>query len=148
MILQINNAATSAQMTSMPMRKLFRAAPCPSTTSRWVCQPRCGVRVLRRHRSTAAGSTSLRQVLPRRYLAQVRPEPISELWFTAASPNLGPADELLGPSTPGNNGDEDHKPPDPRLLKLGKSTFFGLPLQTLVVALTSSSTTNPISAFT
>ncbi|KAK5038246.1 hypothetical protein LTS07_001716 [Exophiala sideris] len=104
-------------MTSM--RKLSIAAPCSSPTSRWVCRPSSGVQVARRHRSTSTGSTSLPQVLPRRYLAQVRPEPISDLWFTAASPRLGPADELLGPSTPGNN--EDHKPPDQRLLKLGKT---------------------------
>ncbi|KAI1615355.1 chromosome transmission fidelity protein 4 [Exophiala viscosa] len=106
-------------MTSMPMRKLPIAASRPSTTSRWLCPPPSGMQVPRRHRTTAPGSTSLRQILPRRYLAQVRPEPVSELWFTAASPRLGPADELLGRSTPGNN--EDHKPPDQRLLKLGKT---------------------------
>lgn len=60
-----------------------------------------------------------------RTLAQVRSEPFSELWFTAASPSrIGartPAEEILrsneGNGTPGG----DHKPPDERTVKLGQS---------------------------
>lgn len=63
-----------------------------------------------------------------RTLAQVRSEPFSELWFTAASPTrLGartPAEEILrsneGNGTPGG----DHKPPDERTVKLGQSKRF------------------------
>ena len=111
------NYASSVQMTSKPMRKLQSAAHCPSAAS-WTSRHELRVRIFCRHKSSAAGSHPLRQVPPRRYLAQVRPEPISEVWFTAASPRFGPADELLGPP-PGNNA--DHQPPNERLLKLGKS---------------------------
>ena len=61
-----------------------------------------------------------RQILPARGLAQVRPEPLSELWFTPSSPVRSPADDLPGGSPQGGNG-KDHKPPDERTLKLGKS---------------------------
>ena len=69
---------------------------------------------------TSAAIPSLRQTLPSRNLAQVRPEPLSELWFTSSFPNRGPADELLDPNGIGN----DHKPPDERILKLGKSRIL------------------------
>jgi Mitochondrial protein up-regulated during meiosis len=63
---------------------------------------------------------SLRTLLPSRSLAQVRQEPFSELWFTPSRPARSPADDLLGKNrVPGSNG--DHKPPDERSLKLGKS---------------------------
>jgi len=68
-----------------------------------------------------------------RTLAQVRSEPFSELWFTAAVPTNATnnsRDELVdtpfvrseGSPAGGlpNNGN-DHKPPDERTLKLGKS---------------------------
>ncbi len=55
--------------------------------------------------------------LPSRSLAQVRSEPFSELWFTPSSPGRTPADDLLG--FPGNG--HDHKPPDERTVRLGKS---------------------------
>ncbi len=108
--------ASSIQMTSKLMRKLQSSAHCPAAS--WTSRHDLRVRVFCRHKSSAAGSHPLRQVPPRRYLAQVRPEPISEVWFTAASPRFGPADELLD-SPPGNNA--DHQPPNERLLKLGKS---------------------------
>src|SRR2546421_318410 len=57
--------------------------------------------------------------LPSRHLAQVRTEPLSEVWFTSSSPKRSPADDLLG--SPGNGG--DHKPPDERTLRLGKSKW-------------------------
>ncbi|KAK5270348.1 hypothetical protein LTR99_005732 [Exophiala xenobiotica] len=104
-------------MTSPPMRKLRSPVHCPSVAS-WTSRHELRVRVFCRHKSTAPGGHPLRQVPPRRYLAQVRPEPISEVWFTAASPRFGPADELLSPP-PGNNA--DHRPPNERLLKLGKT---------------------------
>lgn len=59
----------------------------------------------------------LHQTLPSRHLAQVRAEPASELWFNPSIPLRSPADDLLG--TPGDG--KDHKPPDERTLKLGKS---------------------------
>jgi hypothetical protein len=120
-----SNHASSAQMTSRPMRKLPRVALRLSPAYRWPCKP-ASIRGLqtRRHKSAITGSHALRQISPKRYLAQVRPEPISEVWFTASFPRSGPADELLGSSSSGGpNGPDDHKPPDERLLKLGKSTF-------------------------
>ncbi|EXJ91502.1 hypothetical protein A1O3_00050 [Capronia epimyces CBS 606.96] len=109
-------------MISRPMRKLAAAAPCPSAASRWTHNPPIRACVLHRSRSTTAASQPFRQVFPKRHLAQVRPEPISEVWFTASSPRISPADELLGPQTPGNGGGaQDHQPPDERLLKLGKT---------------------------
>ncbi|KAH0828396.1 hypothetical protein FOPE_01606 [Fonsecaea pedrosoi] len=111
-------------MTSGPMRKLPTtittttkcAAP---AASRWASICPNQAQFLRRHKSTtASGGGSLRQVLPKRHLAQVRPEPISEVWFTSASPRFGPDDDLLGSPAPGNSN--DHKPPDERLIRLGK----------------------------
>ncbi|KIX99271.1 uncharacterized protein Z520_04847 [Fonsecaea multimorphosa CBS 102226] len=123
-------------MTSGPMRKLPIAATtkcaAPAAASRWTSLSRYPnqVQLLRRHRSSTAsasasgGSGSLRQgqVLSKRHLAQVRPEPISEVWFTSASPRFGPEDDLLGGSpAPGANNSSDHKPPDERLIRLGKT---------------------------
>ncbi|KIW13778.1 hypothetical protein PV08_08969 [Exophiala spinifera] len=105
-------------MTSKVMRKLPKATT-RSSVSSWTGRPSSPSPGRCRHKSTSAGNSAPRQILPRRYLAQVRPEPLSELWFTASSPRFGPADELLGPPTPGK--DCDHQPPDERLLKLGKS---------------------------
>ncbi|KIV92698.1 hypothetical protein PV10_03970 [Exophiala mesophila] len=112
-------------MTFRPMRKL------PPTTTAAGFPARCGLVnrqitgnfVQQRHRATSASSNIYpRQVLTKRHLAQVRPEPISELWFTSSSPRLGPADDLLGNTEgPVGNGNNDHKPPDERLIKLGKT---------------------------
>ena len=57
--------------------------------------------------------------LPSRNLAQVRSAPFSELWFTPSSPGRTPADDLL--AFPGNGN--DHKPPDERTVRLGKSVL-------------------------
>lgn len=62
--------------------------------------------------------TNQQQLLLSRSLAQVRPEPPLEVWFTPSTPWRSPADDLLG--SPGNG--KDHKPPDERTLRLGKST--------------------------
>lgn len=75
------------------------------------------------HRLLVAPVPALRQRPQSRSLAQVRPEPFSELWFAPSSPSRGPADELLGPSTGLAADGGDHKPPDERILKLGKSEF-------------------------
>ena len=71
--------------------------------------------------------------LPIRSLAQVRSEPFSELWFTAATPvdaaSGARADLDLGSiiRTEAVNGGPsprgDHKPSDERTLKLGQSMF-------------------------
>lgn len=111
------------------MRKLPKATTRPSAAS-WTGRPSSTLPGRRRHKSTSAGNSSPRQILPKRHLAQVRPEPLSELWFTASSPRFGPADELLGPPPPGK--DNDHQPPDKRLLKLGKSEI-SLPSRTCKV---------------
>jgi hypothetical protein len=66
--------------------------------------------------------TSLQQLLPSRHLAQVRTDPLSELWFTPSSPRRSLSEDLLG--HPGN--ESDHKPPDERTLRLGKSEQFFL----------------------
>jgi hypothetical protein len=98
-------------MTSGPMRKLSTPS---ASFLRWKTF------ILHTHRLLVA--PTLRQRPQSRSLAQVRPEPFSELWFTPSSPWRGPADELLSPS-PGLAGNgSDHKPPDERILKLGKST--------------------------
>ena len=56
---------------------------------------------------------------PRRNLAQVRQEPLGELWFTSSHPTRSPADDVLNPPNPGPPN--DHKPPDERTIKLGKT---------------------------
>jgi len=72
--------------------------------------------------------------LPSRHLAQVRTEPLSEVWFTSSSPKRSPADDLLG--SPGNGG--DHKPPDERILRLGKSEWsFGAGVPVLAIVTSS-----------
>lgn len=69
-----------------------------------------------------------------RNLAQVRSESFSELWFTAAVPakvstgtnyniESGPFVRSEGISSIGGNGN-DHKPPDERTVKLGKSVLL------------------------
>lgn len=75
--------------------------------------------VVNAHRSIAESAPNpiLRQTIPTRHLAQVRHEPFSELWFTSSSPFCGPADDLLDPA---GNG-RDHKPPDERTVRLGKT---------------------------
>ena len=61
--------------------------------------------------------SSIQPAIPSRSLAQVRLEPFSEVWFTASWPAKSLADDLLGPQGEGH----DHKPPDERTLRLGKS---------------------------
>ena len=119
-------------MTSRPMRKLptttstlafavrpaLHASPCAG-----LINPLARSSMLWRCRSTTSNAAVYpRQILSKRHLAQVRPEPISEAWFTSSSPRAGPADDLLGSTnTPSEKGNDDHKPPDERLIKLGKS---------------------------
>ncbi|ERF73159.1 hypothetical protein EPUS_03000 [Endocarpon pusillum Z07020] len=62
---------------------------------------------------------TLQALLPSRSLAQVRQEPFSDLWFTPSRPARSPADDLLGNN--GRPGNGDHRPPDERTLKLGKT---------------------------
>jgi hypothetical protein len=112
-------------MTSRPMSKLSTAAACSSASATRLISPPVRTTISRRCKSTTTGNTLPRQVLSRRHLAQVRPEPISELWFTSSFPRTGPEDELLGSSTSRPGGAQDHKPPDERLIKLGKSMYLG-----------------------
>lgn len=108
------------------MSKLSRVAACsPAPITCFVPPPvRTTIRtnIQQRCKSTTINS-STRQVLPKRHLAQVRSEPLSELWFTSSSPSSSPEDELLGSSTLRPTGSQDHKPPDESLIKLGKSMF-------------------------
>jgi hypothetical protein len=104
------NAFAVEKLTVASMRKLSAPA---SSFFRWKSF------VVNTHRLIVRGPhiPALQQLLPSRHLAQVRTEPLSEVWFTPASPRRSPADDLLG--YPGNGS--DHKPPDDRILKLGKS---------------------------
>lgn len=96
-------------MTFDPMRKL------PAQTFNLV-RRKLGARS--GHRLFAAPTISaFPQLLPARHLAQVRPEITSELWFTSSFPPRNLTDELLDT---GGSGD-DKKPPDERILRLGKS---------------------------
>ena len=110
-------------MTAAQMRTVTTISP--TTLSRWK-------RLLRIF--TQPNSSPSLHI---RTLAQVRSEPFSELWFTAAAPVSaapGPRGELDsdpfvrsegvggGPSTGG-----DHKQPDERTLKLGQSMAFPRP---------------------
>ena len=63
---------------------------------------------------------SLPSKVSSRSLAQTRLESFSEVWFTSASPSRSPADDLLNLEV-GGNGQNDHKPPDERTIRLGKS---------------------------
>ena len=118
-----SNNASASQMTSRPMSKLSTAAACSSASAARLISPpvrTAAAGLAQRCKSTTAGSGPPRQVLPRRSLAQVRPEPISEIWFTSSYPRSSSQDDLLGnASRPGDV--QDNKPPDERLIKLGKS---------------------------
>jgi hypothetical protein len=104
------NASAAGELTIASMRKLSTPA---SSFFRWKSF------VLNTHRLVlrAPPVAILQQFLPSRHLAQVRTEPLSEVWFTPSSPSRSPADVLLG--SPGNG--MDCKPPDERTLRLGKS---------------------------
>lgn len=69
------------------------------------------------HRDTNSPPTSS---IPRRTLAQVRPEPLGELWFTSSAPHHCPHILLSTTSRP-NPNQTDHKPPSKRTLLLGKT---------------------------
>jgi hypothetical protein len=77
--------------------------------------------IIHTHRLLVAPTPALRQLPQIRNLAQVRSEPFSELRFTPSPPARGLADELLNPSGGPARDGRDHKPPDERILKLGKS---------------------------
>lgn len=104
------NASAAGELTIASMRKLSTPA---SSFFRWKSF------VLNTHRFVLRTPpvAILQQFLPSRHLAQVRTEPLSEVWFTPSSPRRSPADDLLG--FPGNGS--DYKPPDERTLRLGKS---------------------------
>lgn len=60
------------------------------------------------------------RLLPKRNLARVRSEPLSELWFTSSLPQFRESEGLTNPfNSP--NIDDGHKPPDERTIRLGKS---------------------------
>lgn len=59
---------------------------------------------------------------PRRNFAQVRPEPLGELWFTSSAPTRSPTDDILQPPPSSSTGpSSDHRPPSERTLKLGRT---------------------------
>ena len=107
------NASVVEKLTIASMRKLSTPV---SSFFRWKSF------VINTHRLIAKGppSAALQQFLPARHLAQVRTDPLLEVWFTPSSPSKSPADDLLG--SPGNGC--DHKPPDERTLRLGKSEQY------------------------
>jgi hypothetical protein len=107
------NASVVEKLTIASMRKLSTPV---SSFFRWKSF------AVNTHRSIAKGlpTAALQQFLPARHLAQVRTDPLLEVWFTPSSPSKSPADDLLGSS---GNGC-DHKPPDERTLRLGKSEQY------------------------
>ena len=124
-----------------------RKLPTPTATTQFLSGARSFVlnTNLNRQLFEHEPALALRTLLPSRALAQVRQEPWSELWFTPSRPARSPADDLLGDSgRPGSNG--DHKPPDERSLKLGKSGFCPASLGSLSLILYSSP--HPLSAAT
>ena len=110
-------------MTAAQMRTVTTSSP--AALSRW----KTLLRILTRPSLVSSGSSI-------RSLAQVRSEPLSELWFTAAVPVKaahGPTSGLVsGPfvrsetinGEPSNGG--HRKPPDERTLKLGQSILLNL----------------------
>lgn len=98
----------------------------PATPSPWK-------RLLQLIQSRPGRTTSLPSI---RNLAQVRSEPISELWFTAAVPaattvqSQAQHDKGFGPFVRsdgmqlGGSPNGDRKPPDERTVKLGKSQYL------------------------
>jgi hypothetical protein len=107
------NASVVEKLTIASMRKLSTPV---SSFFRWKSF------AVNTHRLIAKGlpTAALQQFLPARHLAQVRTDPLLEVWFTPSSPSKSPADDLLG--SPGNGC--DHKPPDERTLRLGKSEQY------------------------
>ena len=107
------NAFVVEKLTIASMRKLSTPV---SSFFRWKSF------VVNTHRLLAEGppTVALQQFLPARHLAQVRTDPLLGVWFTPSSPSKSPADDLLG--SPGHGC--DHKPPDERTLRLGKSEQY------------------------
>lgn len=120
----IDKHAKDTPMTTGQMRTVWTTSP--AALPRW----KRLLRILTRPNPSLSSLSSLSS-LPIRSLAQVRSEPFSELWFTAAVPATAarrpPSDLQCGPFVrsesihggPSNGG--DHKPPDERTLKLGQS---------------------------
>jgi len=114
----IDKHAKDTQMTIGQMRTVWSTSP--AALPRWK-----RLLLILTRPNPSLSSLSIRS------LAQVRSEPLSELWFTAAVPanaaRRPPSDLDCGPFVrsesinggPSNRG--DHKPPDERTLKLGQS---------------------------
>lgn len=117
----IDKHAKDTQMTTGQMRTVWTTSP--AALPRW----KRLLRILTRPNPSLSSLSSL----PIRSLAQVRSEPFSELWFTAAVPadaaRRPPSDLEGGPFVRsesingGPSNGRDHKPPDERTLKLGQS---------------------------
>jgi hypothetical protein len=107
------NASVVEKLTIASMRKLSTPV---SSFFRWRSF------VVNTHRLIVKGppTAALQQFLPARHLAQVRTDPLLEVWFRPSSPSKSPADNLLGSLGQGC----DHKPPDERTLRLGKSEQY------------------------
>lgn len=78
-----------------------------------------------------ASKVATNKITSNRTLAQVRPEPLSELWFTASFPAKSDIEytdgHLSSVSLSEKSGSgKDHKPLDERTLKLGKSASFSI----------------------
>ena len=99
-------------MTISQMRKLTLPT-CPSSALRWTTFGRDATPRL----PPVVGTSTAATAPTRRSLAQVRHDPVSEVWFTPSIPAISPADGPLA-----THGSRDHKPPDEKRLKLGKST--------------------------
>lgn len=107
-------------------------------------------RLLRLIQSRPDQNTTLLSV---RSLAQVRSEPLSELWFTAAVPATGTVqtqaqhDHNIGPLVRsdgiqiGSSPSGDRKSPDERTIRLGKSQYRS---RLLPIVLTVGSATNTL----
>lgn len=99
-------------MTGVPLRKI--SAPLPTSVVRRALQ-------LQQWRSP---TQFLLHSPPVRSLAQVRPEPLTDLWFTSSAPRSKPTDPrdvLPDTPTPGSGHDPSPPPPSERTLAIGRT---------------------------
>ncbi|ETN43873.1 uncharacterized protein HMPREF1541_11004 [Cyphellophora europaea CBS 101466] len=99
-------------MTSVPMRKLPAPSVARTTLSRTLQSQSWRPSHI---------PPSPRSNPPSRALAQVRPEPLHELWFTSSAPRQSPSSSVLSENHGPDSTNSDHPPPSERTLALGRT---------------------------
>jgi hypothetical protein len=116
-------------MTRGSMRKITTLSSSSLASTATPTQSACVRRIWRTRPTRTATRLS---TIPRRSLAQIRPEPLHELWFTSSAPGSSPSTPLSydapEPPAAGSKNNRDHSKPSERTLALGKTLRVLSPL--------------------